>query len=369
MRILVVSHYQPPHYGGIETVAAALVERYSRAGHETVWLSSDVPPTPPAPGQVRVAAWNGLEDVLGVPYPIWSPAGIAITHRLVDWCDVAHCHDCLYPGTVLAIHHARRRDKRTLLTQHVGPVPYRSPVLRGIQSVAYATLGRAVHRRADQVVFISRAVRDWFARRVAYRRPPRFLANGADTALFTFGSDEQRREARQRIGVPAAGPVVLFVGRFVEKKGTPIVEQLARLSPQSTFLLIGEGPIEPGKWNLPNVRVLPFQPQATLREYYWASDVLLLPSTGEGFPLVVIEAMASGCPAIISPDTFAAWDDGRQFFFVSEPNATAIAAVLAQFDTTLDPAHRQAVASYAQAHWNWDRVAAEYLQLLEQLRR
>jgi glycosyltransferase involved in cell wall biosynthesis len=367
MRILTVTHYQPPHRGGIEMVAAALAERYRAAGHEVVWLASDLPPVPAQPGQVRVPAWNGLEERLGVPYPIWDPRAVAVVRRWVDWCDVVHCHDCLYLGTVLALTRARRRRKPVLLTQHVGPVPYGSVVLRAAQRLAYATIGRYVHSTVDQVVFISHTVSEWFRRRTAYRRPPRFIANGIDAALFQYGDAAARRAARQRLGLSPDQRVLLFVGRFVDKKGLPIVKQLVCHYPDVLFLLIGEGPIDPRKWQYDNVVVRSFQPQRLLPEYYWASDACLLPSSGEGFPLVVMEAMACGTPTIIPTETFAAWNHGREYFLVSEPTATSIAALLGQRLSVLATVDREAISTYARSQWDWSRVAQEYLSILTEL--
>lgn len=366
MRILAVTHYQPPHYGGIETVAAALVERYRRGSHEVLWLSSDLPPNPAAAGCQRVPAWNFLEERLGVPYPIWHARASETVQQWVQWCDAVHLHDCLYMGSVLALWHARRLGKPTLLTQHVGPVPYRSAVLRGTQQLAYATLGLWAHRRADQVVFVSRAVLDWFRRRVGYRRAPRFVPNGVDPSIFHFGDGGVRRAARERLGLSTESPLVAFVGRFVDKKGVLIVGQVARLHPQSLFVMIGEGPIRPSAWGLPNVVVRPFQLQTALRDYYWAADVLLLPSTGEGFPLVVMEAMACGTPAIVSSETFAAWNDGREYFLVGEPTVSAVMGLLAE-PRLMTEVFRQSVSAYASAHWKWDEIAAEYLQMLRGL--
>jgi alpha-maltose-1-phosphate synthase len=366
MRILTVTHYQTPHLGGIELTAAALHARYRRLGHESVWLSSDLPPAPPSEGQVRVAASDLPFRATGVAYPVWGPSASAAMRRWVEWCDVVNPHDCLYPGTLLALHWARRLGKPLVLTQHAGPWPfYRSQVLRKVQLAAYHTLGLAVHRRVRQAVFISRAVQEWFAARVAYPRPPRFIANGVDRALFTFGDPAARRAARARLGLPAERRIALYVGRFLFMKGLPVLEQVARAQPDVLFVLIGGGPIDPAAWRLPNVVVVPTVAQAALRDWYWAGDVLILPSTGEGFPLSVAEAMACGCPAIVSPETYAAWADGREHFLVAEssPTPDAVRALLAGASPLLDPAARAATSAYAAASWDWDRAAEAYLAL------
>ena len=45
--------------------------------------------------------------------------------------------------------------------------------------------------------------------------------------------------------------------------------------------------------------------QAELPPLYQAADLLVLPSVGEGFPLVVQEAMACGTPALVGDETAA----------------------------------------------------------------
>jgi len=261
---------------------------------------------------------------------------------------------------VLALRCAARAGKPLVLTQHAGPWPfYRSKVLRAVQVAAYRSLGLAVHRRVEQAVFISRAVQAWFAERVDYPQPPRFVPNGVDTTLFSFGDATARRAARERLGLPRDRRIVLYVGRFLFMKGLPVIEALARRDPDTLFVLIGAGPIDPAAWNLPNLVVQPFQAQAGLRDYYWAGDVLVLPSTGEGFPLVVMEAMVCGCPAIVSAETYAAWNDGRELFCVTDSTPDGVAAALASA-TQLDREH---IGAYARQHWDWDQVALEYLRM------
>jgi glycosyltransferase involved in cell wall biosynthesis len=369
MRILTVTHYQLPHWGGIEMTGAALHERYRRMGHESVWLSSDLPPlATPAPGTRRVPASDLPFRTVGVAYPLWTPRAAAMLREQIAWCDVVNPHDCLYAGTLLALRQARRVGKPLVLTQHAGPWPfYRSPVLRAVQLAAYRTLGLAVHRRVAQAVFISRTVQSWFGARVRYPRPSRFIPNGVDTGVFHHGAAAERRAARQRLGLPLERRIVLYVGRFLFMKGLPVIETLARRDPDTLFVLIGAGPLDPRQWNLANVVVRPFQAQAGLRDYYWAGDVLILPSTGEGFPLVVMEAMVCGTPAIVSEETYAAWNEGRDHFLVSASTPDAVAAALASPSPLFDPDARASISAYARRHWDWDQVAADYVELMGEM--
>ncbi len=91
---------------------------------------------------------------------------------------------------------------------------------------------------------------------------------------------------------------MIFVGRFVEKKGLGVLKVLATNNPKIQFALVGKGPIRPQEWELPNIIVLDQQPQSSVADLYRAGDVLLLPSVGEGYPLVIQEAMACGLPVI-----------------------------------------------------------------------
>ena len=114
------------------------------------------------------------------------------------------------------------------------------------------------------------------------------------------------RRGPASLGLPVDRPVALFVGRFVEKKGLHLIERLARRRPDLTFALAGWGPIDPTGWRLPNVHVLSDLQGETLVPLYQSSDVFVLPSVGEGWPLVLQEALACGLPVICGQETAAA---------------------------------------------------------------
>ena len=102
---------------------------------------------------------------------------------------------------------------------------------------------------------------------------------------------------------------------------------------------------------------------------YQSADLLVLPSVGEGFPLVVQEAMACGTPALISEDTAHGMPDIESVAFVSnlgQEDLLRVARDLIESPEKLND-RRAAVSEYAQCHWDWETTADEYLKLYAEL--
>jgi glycosyltransferase involved in cell wall biosynthesis len=374
LSVVLVTHYFPAHRGGVERIAGQLAERLARGGFADIqWHASDCDAAPAAaPGLQAVPArsCNIAERRLGFPYPLWTPAAL---RRLAQACreaDAVHLHDCLYLANLVAFRAARRAGRTVLVTQHIGHVPYRNPLLRFVQRAANRVLGAWVLGGADQVVFESETVRAYFSRFVRFRRPAALVQNGVDTELFRPATPERRLELRNGIGVPANKPLLLFLGRFVEKKGLPVLRQLAERLPQAHWLLAGWGPLDPASWRLPNVSVVQSPATERLTSLYQAADLLLLPSVGEGFPLSVQEAMACGTPALIGAETAAGCPEASGLL-LAEPTGTPDTAErwAARLQSLLASPQvlqelRPRVARFAREQWSWERCVARYVELL-----
>ena len=315
---------------------------------------------------------NAIEKWIGVPYPIWSPSALCQAGRAARAADAVHLHDCLYLPNLVSFAAARFAGRPVLVTQHVGMIPYRNPVLRALLAVAYRVLGRIVLGGAAQVVFVSDAVRRYFSGFVPFKAPPLLVPNGVDTSVFHPVGEDQRAAQRLRLGVGQDTPLLLFVGRFVEKKGLPALRQLAQRLPEARWIFAGWGPLDPGEWGLSNVTVLRDRSGARLAQLYQAADLLVLPSVGEGFPLVVQEAMACGTPALVGSETAAGCPDAAEVL-PCEDNLGADAIPrwerrIRELTTAASQRRlRGAVAAYAAANWSWERCSERYAELLQNL--
>jgi glycosyltransferase involved in cell wall biosynthesis len=300
LRVGVVSSFMPPHLGGLEVAAKAIFDTYRIAGLETQWIASRVPEHLPTDieGKIRVQCWNGLERWFGVPWPVWGAAGIKRLACLVQWADVIHVHDCLYLSSLLAALLSQRQKKPVILSQHIGFVSYSSFFLNQLERVAYSTVGRIVLRKASHIAFCTPAAEE-FIRDLLGRisSPTSFIPYGIDTERFK-PVPAHRITARKTFKLPERSPIVLFAGRLVEKKGVPILLQVIRDLQGYHFMVVGNGPLQPKLSE--NLTWIPFVPPEQMPAVYQAADVFFLPSHSEGFPLAILEAMASGLPVVTS---------------------------------------------------------------------
>jgi glycosyltransferase involved in cell wall biosynthesis len=373
MRILTVSHFFAAHGGGIEMVAGHLNRELAAQGHDTVWAAADEGGTPDtgATRAIGLRTVDWLERLSGLPMPIPLPGAVRRLWRAVGQAEAVIVHDALYLSSILALVMARVRRRPVLLIQHIAAIPFASPVLRGVMALANRIATRPMLGAADQVVFISATVRDAFAG-VRYRRPPLLLFNGVDTSIFYPVDTGEREAIRAREGWDAA-PVMLFVGRFVEKKGLSVLAALAQARPDRRFVLVGRGPIDPARWRLANVTVLPPRRPEALADLYRAADLLVLPSVGEGFPLVVQEALASGLRTVCGSDTASADPAARGWLGaaaidLADPDGTAarVNAAIAALPMGPPPA---AMAADAARRYSWPAMATAIVAALRRVSR
>ena len=372
VRICLVTHYMPPHVGGIEQVGDLLAHEYSGQGHEVTWIAT----APPATSGVerdgdilrcRIGALNVLERLQGMPFPIPWPAGLRTLRREIQRAQVVHIHDSLYLPSVAAAIVARRRSCPTVVTQHVGFASF-GPLVDAPERLAYRTVARAVLRSAKHVVFVSSRVRQWFARNVDAALDGVIIPNAIDTRAFLPAEPMERVAARRSLGVPVEPTVVLFAGRLVAVKNVAVlVQALGRLAGPWHALIVGDGPLRPELARLGGrLTHLPRLPHARMPEAYRAADLFVLPSVSEGLPLSLLEALASGLPCIVSRGVSEEELSGCDAVVRVAPSVAEIAAAISTLlgdDATRDRL-RSSARAWAVRTLDPGAFGARYLDIL-----
>jgi glycosyltransferase involved in cell wall biosynthesis len=167
---------------------------------------------------------------------------------------------------------------------------------------------------------------------------------GVDTAAFRATSREDHR-----------GPLrVLFAGQLTQRKGIAYLLEATRLLDPAAVELVLVGPVVGSGEGLrayeARFRHRSGIPPHEMPEVYQQADVLVLPSLVEGSAVVVLEAIASGLPVIVTPNVGAeAVTDGVEGFIVPVRSAEAIAERLDLLASDLELRGRMGRAAVARS--------------------
>lgn len=298
MKILIVTHYFLPHKGGIEFVAYNQAKELVKKGHKVTIISSKIGDEPEE--EIidgikirRVKAWNWFEDKQGVPYPVFSWRIFKVMNEEAKNADIIHVHDINYLTSFIATKKSKKYSKPLILTQHITFVN-KGLITNTIQRIVKSVYGNYIIKSSDKIIVCNNQVKKWL------NEPNKtsFLHNAVDTNLFKPATKKEKLELRNKYDLPLNKPIILFVGRLVEKKG---FDKLFEARDKNYLIVFAGGGEIPNNMEKDNkVLFLGEMSQEKLSEIYKASDIFCLPSKNEGFPLTILEAMASGLPIITS---------------------------------------------------------------------
>jgi UDP-glucose:(heptosyl)LPS alpha-1,3-glucosyltransferase len=274
--------------------------------------------------------------------------------RIPD-CDVLRCGGGTHRGFL-----SRLADER-------GPLGRRWPTISAYHRTLLALEKRQFHsKRVKKIIAVSAEVkRDIMSNYEVPSDKISVLYNGVDQRRFhpenraRFG-----QTVRARWNIPPVAPLVLFVGSGFRRKG---LDRLLSIwnSPKlaSTYLLIVGSDARLGRYRSWADAVAPGRivfagRQDEIENYYGAADVVALPSLQEAFGNVVIEALASGLPVLVSRAVGAAeilrGPLAGGIVELPDDAAEITAKLVSLLEKAGDAALRQEARSIGEGH-SWER--------------
>lgn len=374
LRIALLTHSTNPRGGVIHAI---------EVGNALQALGQDVTvlaPDPSGQGLFRRPRCR----FIGIPGRPRPPGLVELVRQTIDdyveWferpdapCfDVYHAQDSI-SANALAILQERGRVPGFVRTVHH---------LDHFEDTRLAAWQTAGFRRATHVMCVSSLWQDTLGRE--HGIPAALVSNGVDTVRFSRQPDARDTLLRDRLGLDD-GPVFLAVGGVEPRKNTiGILRAFIRVRdtlPHARLIIAGgvslldhtayggefaataaaaglaQGPGQP-------LHVLGRVDDGDMPALFRIADALVFPSLREGFGLVVLEAMASGTPVVVSrispfteylPDSACAWAD--------PDNPASIAyAMLSTCDRQI-ATQLQASGADVCAQYSWHRSAVRHLDL------
>lgn len=177
--------------------------------------------------------------------------------------------------------------------------------VNSIQRYVYRVILRVVLPLTDRIICVSEALRqDVIADCPGAATKTTTVWNGIDSALFSRRGDRTKIRREWCLG---SGPVLLTVARLTEQKGHRfLIEALPALVaewPSLVCLFVGEGECRESLRALAREKGVEqccrfVGARNDVVDWYAAADVVVLPSLSEGFPFVVLEALAMSRPVV-----------------------------------------------------------------------
>lgn len=236
-------------------------------------------------------------------------------------------------GGALALPVARSLGLPLVVQYHGGDATKDKHYRRGLLPTIYQQRLAELQRQATLIICVSDFIRD------------RLLARGFPAQKLVVHRYGVEMDGWDDTSTPVASPpYLLFAGRFVEKKGIPIlIEAMRGLKREGTDVrlkLVGDGPIAGElKRQASDLRSIEFSgwvPNAELRHMMRGALAVCVPSVeaasgdAEGLPNVVLEAMAAGAPIVATHHAGIgeAVEDGRSGFLVPAGDVDALTMAL-----------------------------------------
>jgi glycosyltransferase involved in cell wall biosynthesis len=309
--LCIVTHTFLPHVGGIEKVVYEQGKRLLQKKYNVKVLTSKLYKNRfYSVNGMKVECYNSFNIGfrLGIPYPIPNFNSYRRFAKAIKSSDLIHVHGHPYMSSLIAARLAKKYSKPLILTQHNTFIQYNS-FWNFFEKLNDLTVGKQILKLADRIIVVSNATRKYVLSLGADSEKIVVLHNGVDINRFR-PSDKLETEIREKLDINLDSKVAITVRRLVYKNGIDTLlksaETTVKKDSNIVFLIIGKGPdlsemrekirkLELEK----NIKLLGFISDKELPAYYNAADFFILPSkSGEGLPLVSLEAMACGLPVI-----------------------------------------------------------------------
>ncbi|HMQ67478.1 MAG TPA: glycosyltransferase family 4 protein [Ignavibacteria bacterium] len=239
------------------------------------------------------------------------------------------------------------------------------------------------YKMADRYVSKSKVITEIYERSEIPMSKVSEIPYSVDIKKFNPTEAEEKRDLRKKLNLWEEGRIILFVGGINERKGVHLlVDAFTRIAcsfPDLRLLIVGptykydqnyvEGLKEKVlKEDLKDKVIFTEKSISNVDEYMKSSDIFILPSRQEGFPISVIEAMSCGLTVIGSdiPEIAKAQiDDGKDGFIFPSGNSDKLSELLERLLVDSDEMKKCGIRARAKAerYWSDEVVDDKYREL------
>jgi glycosyltransferase involved in cell wall biosynthesis len=367
MRILHVIHRLDREAGGTSALAVSMCEALAARGHHVSLFSLDRA----TPNGTTLPAKPNFNARLFASGPLtFSPALSRALRAEIPTYDLVHIHMLYRLPQALAARFAYRAHVPYCMQPHgaLEPVLFHKLERRRVKRVYEFLVEKNNLRRASGLIFTTTGERD-ATEFLGLSNPAYIVPAGLAVDLYRRKADTNGFRARHGL---AGKDILLWMGRMTQVKALPVLMQafLALAARHPSLALVIAGPDQDDEIPLleKTAREAGLQDRVVFTGMIHDDEKLaalqtaqlfVLPSYTENFGISAMEAMAAGCPAIVSENVKIAPEIVSCGAGLSAPvDAGKLAAAIES--VLRDPTRRAqmaAAASQLAQQYDWAQIA------------
>jgi glycosyltransferase involved in cell wall biosynthesis len=295
LRIALVTETFLPRIDGTVTRLSHTVRHLSEAGHTVLVIAPE--------GGIREFGGARVHGVSGFPFPLYPELKLSLPRPSIGKVlkefqpDLIHAAHPMCLGAAALYYSAMHRVPLVLSYHCQLPKWLKYYHLGFLEPLVWWGV-RSAYNRAD----LTLATSSWMQAELLERgvRGVELWQRGVDTELFHEAHSSAEMRARLTQGHPE-DKLLLYVGRLSAEKDIEECRPVLAALPGVRLALVGDGPhrrrLEQYFAGTPTC-FTGFLKGAELSAAYASADVFLMPSRTETLGLVLLEAMAAGCPVV-----------------------------------------------------------------------
>lgn len=375
MKVLLINYEYPPIGGGAGNATKHIGEQLVKLGCEVAVVTTKYK------GLAREELINGVK-IYRLP-ALRRRSNQSSVHEMITFIlsGIWHRNSVLrrfqppviiaflgIPSGLVAWWYWRKNKIPYIISLRGGDVPGTQPEQLKLYHSICKPLIKNIWQEAKYVVANSKGLRE-LASRTMKEKVILTIPNGVDLTTYKPRGEKGATESVR----------LLYAGRVsMEKRLDLLIEALTELKHLNWKLqIVGEGPeLKELKQQVirneltERVEFSGWKRQEELVKIYQQADVFVFPSTSEGMPNVVLEAMACGLPVITSkiPGCEELVEDGVNGFLIKPRNKEQLKVALIKLITSPEQRGQFGEQSLMRVKtYSWEKVGQSYFELLQQI--
>ncbi|NER84586.1 MAG: glycosyltransferase family 1 protein [Leptolyngbya sp. SIO1D8] len=367
MRIALFTETFLPKVDGIVTRLKHTVEHLQRLGDDVLVFSPD--------GGLTEYRGARIHGVSGMAFPLYPELKLALPRPSIGEALEAFKPDLIHivnPAVLglAGLFYAKTLDIPLMASYHTHLPKYLEHYGLGMFEGLMWELIKAVHNQARINLVTSTAMQQELTEHGVER--VEVWQRGVDTELFRPERANQAMRDRLSNGHSDA-PILLYIGRLSAEKEVDRIKPVLQSIPNARLALVGDGPhreeLESHFADTPT-NFVGYLAGEELAAAYASADAFVFPSRTETLGLVLLEAMAAGCPVVAAnsggiPDIVTNGENG--FLFDPKDDQGSIKATQRIFERGAERELMSRNARIEAEKWGWNAATRQLQQFYHEV--